>query len=175
MTGTEPLDREPAEDAGPEYRDDAPVYRDRLGAVSEARPMSRPALLAAVVAVCGTGLLAGLGLFGGSTPRSRPPAPAPVVVKAADTLGPRSGEPVHERPAHQLHPRHLPKHVPRSLYAVHQGAHEAAYEAVHGTARRTHNRTNNWTHKGSGGGAAPPPPPPPPPPPLPGPGRAQAL
>ena len=63
MTGTEPLDREPAEDA-------LPAYRDRLGVVSEGRQMSRPALLAAVVAVCGAGLLAGLGLFGGSSPRA---------------------------------------------------------------------------------------------------------
>jgi hypothetical protein len=135
MIGTEPPDREPAENTGPESRDDHLVYRDRLGAVSEARPMSRPGLIAAVVAVCGTGLLAGLGLFGGTTPRPRPAAPVPVVMKAADTMGARTGDQVRERPARRLHPHHLPKHVPHSWHAVHENG--------------------RWTHKGSAGSGAP--------------------
>ncbi|NUP52135.1 MAG: hypothetical protein HOW97_33155, partial [Catenulispora sp.] len=67
MTGAEPHDRvEGADRAGSADRAGRPAYRDPLGLVSEGRPVGRPTKIVAVAAVCGAGLLAGLGLFGGS-------------------------------------------------------------------------------------------------------------
>src|SRR4051794_21432653 len=79
MTGAEQLDR---------GRADGPAYRDRLGLVSEDRPAGRPRMVLAVVAVCGAGMLAGLGLFGGSAAKPSPP-PVAGIVKAADAVGSR--------------------------------------------------------------------------------------
>jgi len=127
MIGTEPPDREPAEYAGPGYRDRL-AYNDKLGVVSEGRPMSRPGLIAAVVAVCGTGLLAGLGLFGGSAPKPPPAAPAAAVVKVADTAGARTGEHAHEHLVHRLHSHHLAK---QGLHGQHApGRHVPAHRTV---------------------------------------------
>lgn len=69
-----PSDGDHEPDGGADDRD----YRDRVGTVREGteRRTPRPTLLIGVVAVCGAGLLAGLGLFGGTAKKAPAVRPA---------------------------------------------------------------------------------------------------
>ncbi|GAA2013410.1 hypothetical protein GCM10009839_05150 [Catenulispora yoronensis] len=129
MTGAELRDRD---------RGAGPGYRDPLGLVSQGRTMSRPRMALAVAAVCGAGLLAGLGLFGGSAAAPRPAVPAVGIVKAADTVGARP-EAAHRPPARRPHARHPAQH-PAQHPARHSAQHPAPHPAkpLPRTARHPH-------------------------------------
>lgn len=161
MTGAELLDRDRAGDAeedegayGAGSADSAGRlrYRDPLGLVQEGRPLGRPAKILAVVAVCGAGLLAGLGLFGGSA--AKRPEPAGGIVKAGATVDTRPDtvrhQLAHRPPTHKPHvytprthrpakqptypahpsPSHIPVHTPSG-----HGAHHVSPLTRPATAR----------------------------------------
>ncbi|GAA1979617.1 hypothetical protein GCM10009838_45780 [Catenulispora subtropica] len=132
MIGAKLLDRDRA--------DDRPGYRDPLGLVSEGRPPGRARRALVAAAVCGAGLLAGLGLFGGSPAKPAKPVAATGIMTAADALGTGS-EAAHAPRAHRLRTRHPAK--------------QPAHWTHSSTARHKNSTHKNSTRKGSAGTGAP--------------------
>ena len=163
MTGARLLDRDRAEnraESRAENRaqnraqnraDGRAGYRDPLGLVSEGRPAGRLRKVLAVAAVCGAGLMAGLGLFGGSAPKPAKPATSVGIMKAADSIGTRP-DTRHSPLNHKPHAHRPVKRPPHSTGPTPPRRGTPSAPSTH-TARST--RSTQSTHKGSAGTGAP--------------------
>lgn len=158
MTGAELLDRDRSHDGAGDRAGVRAGYRDPLGLVNEGRPAGRLQKVLAVAAVCGAGLMAGLGLFGGSAARPAKPATSVGIMKAADSTGTRP-DTGHSPLNHKPRPHRPVKRPPHSSTAPsHASAtHTSSGNAAHGghVAQKPRTPGGRGTHRGSAGTGAP--------------------